>query len=174
MPSSRKVLAADAELASELLRAARRIGVSLYNLTNRLIEAYLSLESSGYPDPVDAALELALIGDLTTMGFRLCPPPLDGGEAAALGEMLWRIASSRERSPDPKQVLVKLASLLVGRRRIMISVSGETRVVIGLPEGREGAMLAEMLTGFARAAFGERLSVHSRANVLELRISEPR
>lgn len=158
MPFSRKIIAADQELAEELLELARKKNVSLYNLTNRAIEMYLQLHRARVREPDDAVLDVIIMDTLKGLGFRLSPPRLSPEEAEKLGRVLWELVTARVRSSEPEKLLERLASLFVGDSNIFAEWGDEDekKIIVNAAVGSEegGETFFNMLKGFASAAYG--------------------
>ncbi len=176
MPLNRRMLAADAELAAKLLETARRQGISLYALTNRLIQAYLHMEKAGYKDPMDAAIDLVFYNSIITTGFRITPPKLSNGEEwEKLGETLWIVTSMKTPGIDPKHAIRRLTSIIFDEKNVLIDHSKrETKIMITVPPNSQitPENLYRLLKGFIKEALGDAADVKRRESVVLVSVRE--
>jgi len=172
VPVTRRMLAADVELAQRLSELARKHKTSLYSLTNRLIKSYLHIESLGYGDPLEAAVDFALVNSLLAVGFKL-QPSQETQNWRELGETLWLLASARNLQLDPKTFLVRLVSILVDRKNVMIEASGETNILVAIPSNSsiKQEQLKGIIEGVARSALGDgSFSLQEKTGILIVKI----
>ena len=174
MPVNRRMLAADVELAQKLSELAKKHKTSLYSLTNRLIESFIHIESLGYSDPLEAAVDFMLVNSLLAVGFKL-QPPQETQNWRELGETLWLLASARNPRLDPKTFLVRLVSMLVERKNVMIEASGETSILVAVPSDSSirQEQLRGIIEGIARSALGDgNFALQEKTGILIVRIKE--
>lgn len=158
LPFTRKIIAADQELAEELLELAKKKNISLYNLTNKAIETYLLMHRARIMEPDEVVLELIILDTLKTMGFSISPPKVSPEEAEQIGKVLWELVTARSKTKDPGKILERIASLFAGDLNVFPEHgdSGERRIIINFSlRGKENTeFLYRMFQGVASAAFG--------------------
>ncbi|MGB9785589.1 MAG: hypothetical protein ACPLSO_07375 [Fervidicoccaceae archaeon] len=180
MPFTRKIIAADQELAEELLELAKKKNMSLYNLTNKAIESYLILHRARVKEPDEIVLELIIFDTLKSMGFHLSPPKVSPEEAEQIGKVLWELITARSKVSEPDKVLERIATLFAGDTNVFSEFGNgeEMRIIVNLSlvnkEGTE--FLYRMFRGIAIAAFGEndRWSIERRDGIIVITYSKMR
>ncbi len=167
---NRRMLAANAELAEKLLEIAKKHGVSLYNLTNKLISAYIQIEKAGYKDPIDAAIDLIFYNSIVTVGFKLTPPNnASVEELEKLGESLWLITSMKSPGIDPKRAIARLASILFGEKSVFMDQLGNlTRIVVTVPidSKLKPSEFSSVIKGFMKQAPVKEFNVVQKKSIV--------
>ncbi len=176
MPLNRRMLAADYELANQLSKLAQKNNTSLYSLTNRLIQAYIIMERVGYNDPVDAAIDLLFFSNIFNTGFKIQPPELESEDGwEKLGESLWLVISIKNPEIDPRNAIVRLASILTDKKNVFMDFQNETRIMITIPIGSKLSPkhIYSLLKGFAKEALKDgNYDIEWRSNVVIVKIYE--
>ena len=168
------MLAADAELAEKLLEIARRQGVSLYNLTNKLIKAYIQVEKAGYKDPIDAAIDLIFYNSIVTVGFKITPPEnISTQDFERLGESLWLITSMKSPGIDPKRSIARLAIIFFGEKSVfMDQTRSTTRIAVTIPVDSKMSSVdfSNIVKGFLKQAPVKEFSVTQKKSIVLVNI----
>ncbi|MEM0115479.1 MAG: hypothetical protein QXT69_06515 [Fervidicoccaceae archaeon] len=158
MPFSRKIIAADQNIAEELLELAKKRNMSMYNLTNKALETYLLLYKAKINEPENIALDLILFDTLKTMGFRLQPPRIPLEDVEQLGKVIYEVARARFKQNDPAVLIERLATLFVGETNIFPEWGNEKekRLIINLSIDHKESMdfLYMLFRGISSAALG--------------------